>query len=152
MRSERLDLGDDGGHDAIADAVEHEERIAGRQFERLRPDDASRPRLGELDLHDDAPAAAQQAAADDVVHTEHAARVLEADAALVEGEHRALGDDEKAAQLGEPGDDVVDERCGQSGSLTLRCAALGERHDGDGGATRGPHRRLPPSPACAGIA
>ena len=52
-------------------------------------------------------------AADDVVDVEHARRRLRADAPLVQREHRALRDDEQAAQLGQPGDDVVRQRVGR---------------------------------------
>ena len=51
--------------------------------------------------------------ADDVVDVQHPAGLFRADAALVQGEHGALRDDEQAAQLGEPGDHVVGERVGR---------------------------------------
>ena len=57
-----------------------------------------------------------------------------ADAPLVQREHRALRDDEQAAQLGEPRDDVVGERVGRPAARAVRRGALDERHHRDGGA------------------
>ena len=49
--------------------------------------------------------------------------------------HGALGDDEQAAQLGEPGDDVVGEVAAGVAQRAAGAGPLDERHHGDGGAT-----------------
>ena len=66
------------------------------------------------------PAAAHRCRSTDVVDVQHAPRLLRADAALVQREHGALRDDEQAAQLGEPGDDVVREAVGRPAGRGLR--------------------------------
>ena len=113
LRSTGLDLAGDRRDDAVADLVEHEERVVEPVIEDLRPDDAGGARLGQLDRHDQAVALAPHRAADDVVDVQHPAGLFRTDAALVQREHRALRDDEQAAQLGEPGDHVVRQRIGR---------------------------------------
>ena len=65
-----------------------------------------------------------------------------ADAALVQGEHGALRDDEQAAQLGQPGDHVVGQRVGGAAPRACLRRSVDERHHRDGGApVRGGHAR-----------
>ena len=58
---DRLDLAGDRGDDPVADLVEHEEGVVQLVIEDLRPDDAGGARLGELDRHGEALAAAAAA-------------------------------------------------------------------------------------------
>ena len=81
-------------------------------------------------------AVAPHGSADDVVDVEHPAGLFRADVPLVQREHRPLRDDEQAAQLGEPGDDVVGERVGGPAAGAGGGGAVDERHDRDGGAAR----------------
>ena len=55
---------------------------------------------------------APHGSADDIVHVQHPAGFFGADAALMQGEHGPLRDDEQASQLGEPGDHVIGESVG----------------------------------------
>ena len=51
---DRLDLGGDRRHDAVADVVEHREDIVGLALEGLGPDDPGRAHLDKLDGDDQA--------------------------------------------------------------------------------------------------
>jgi hypothetical protein len=69
-----------------------------------------------------------EAAAHHVVDVQPPARVLGADAAIVQCEHRPLRDDEQAAELREPRDDVVRERVGGPAPARSRSRRLRKGH------------------------
>ena len=106
----QLDLARDRRDDAVADLVEHGERVGARHVEGLGPDHARAACLGQLDRHGQSVRRTANRSAGDVIDVQHAAGLFGAEAALVQREHGALRDDEQAAQLREPRDDVVHER------------------------------------------
>ena len=118
-------------------SIEDEKGVVQLVIEDLGPDDARAAGLGELHRDRQAIALALQRSADDVVHVQHAAGLFRADAALAQGKDGALRDDEQAAQLGEPRDHVVGKAARRPTLHGLGNAALGERHDGNGGAATG---------------
>jgi hypothetical protein len=131
-----LDLAGDRRHDPVADLVEHHEGVVEFVVEHFRPHDAGAARLDELDRDGETCVPPLQRPAHHVIDIEHAAGFLGADAALVQGEYRALRDDEQGAQLGKPRDDVVGERVG--GAATRDgVTPVDERHHRDGGAAAG---------------
>ena len=116
---DRLDFARDGRDDPVADFVEDEEGVVRLLIEDLRPDDPGGARLREFDRDGEAIALALQRSADDIVDVQHPAGLFRADAPLAECEDGALRNDEKASQLGKPGDHVVGEAAGR--------AAMGRR-------------------------
>ena len=81
-------------------------------FEGLGPHDPGRLCLGQLD-HDHKPLTqTAHRSADDKVDIEHPACFFRADLSIMQGEDASLRDDEKASQLGKPGDHVIRKSVG----------------------------------------
>ena len=133
---DRLDFVRDRGDDPVADLVEHEEGVVRRVIEGLRQDDPRRPGFGELDRHRETLPVPAHGAADHVIDVQHPAGLFRADAALVQGEHGTLRNDEEAAQLGQSCDDVVRERVGRSARIARLGGRVREGHHRDRGAAR----------------
>ena len=117
-------------HDAIADFVEHVERVTDGVIEHLRPDDAGGACLDEIDVHREAAGIAAHRAAHHVVHVEHAPGFFGPDAAIAQREGGSLRDHEHAAQLRQPHDDVVGQRIGHAAALVGFARAVHEGHHG----------------------
>ena len=94
------------------------------------------PRFGQFDHHGKSVAAAIHRAAGHVVDVQHPARRLRGDALFMQSEHRSLSNDEQAAQLGEPGDDVARQSTSGTTRSACRLGQIDERHHRDRPATR----------------
>src|SRR5690606_13056374 len=113
----------------LSDVVEDEERIVQPEIELVRPNYPGGSRFYQFHRHRYAAGTAPQNASREIVDIEPPGSVLRSDTLLGKCEYRASGDDEKAPQLGKPGDDVVGKSFGQAGLFT-RPVGLDEGHDG----------------------
>ena len=125
-----LDLAGDRGDDPVADLVQHEKGIVELPVEDLRPGDARCPCFDELYRYAEACALPLDRSGHDVVHVERPSG-LHVGTVLMQGEHRALRNDEQAAQPGEPCDHVMGETVRAAASVFR---AVGEWHHRNGSA------------------
>ncbi|MNS99182.1 hypothetical protein D3C72_1335790 [compost metagenome] len=121
----------DRGNDSVADLVQRHKGVVHCVIEGFCPHDAGGPGLDKRHVNDDPPGVPAQQAADHEVHVQRSAGLFRPHAALVQGEHRALSNDEQAAQLGQAGDDVVGQAIAQPSPHPVARRCIRERHDRD---------------------
>ena len=128
---DHLDLAGDRRDDPVADLVEDEESVVELVVERFRPDDSGGSRLGKLDRCSDAASQSPHPTARDIVHVQHPAGFLRTGAPLAKGKDCAARNDKEAAELGEPGDDIVGKSVSEAASRAVANRPVEKRHHRD---------------------
>ena len=93
--------------------------------------DSGGSRLGKLDRYSDAASQAPHPTARDIVHVQHPAGFLRTGAPLAKGKDGAARNDKEAAELGEPGDDIVGKSVSEAASRAVANRPVEKGHHRD---------------------